>query len=53
MSRIAVFESFIGIISQIRCTRTLHATCQKFLLKYVLERLKIRKIWEIKDLQKI
>ena len=30
---------------------TLHATCQKFLLKYFLERLKIHQIHEIKDPQ--
>ena len=45
-SRTAIFE----IISRICCTRTLHAVCQKFSLKYFHERLKIHEIREIKDL---
>ena len=43
-SRIAIFEEFIEIILRIHCTRTLHAVCQKFSLKYFRERLKICKI---------
>ena len=38
------------MISRIRCTRTLHAACQNFSLKYFHEQLKIR---NIKDPQKI
>ena len=33
-SRIEIFEDFIEIISQTHCTRTPHAACQKFSLKY-------------------
>ena len=48
-SRIAIFEDFVEIISRTHCTRTLHAVCQKFLLKYFREQLEIR---EIKDPRK-
>ena len=51
-SQIAIVEEFIEIISRICCTRTLHAACQKFSLKYFHERLKIREIREIKDPRK-
>ena len=51
-SRIAIFGNFVEIILRICCTHTLHGACQKFLLKYFHERLKIREIREIKDLQK-
>ena len=47
--RIAIFEKFVEIIC---CMRTLHAMCQKFLLNYFHEQLKIRKIREIKDPRK-
>ena len=48
-SRIVIFEDFVEIILQTRCTRILHATCQKFSLKYFREQLKICEIREIKD----
>ena len=51
-SRIATFEDFVEIISRTRCTRTQHAACQKFTLKYFRERLKICEIREIKDPRK-
>ena len=38
---IAIFEDFVEIFSRICCTYTLHNVCQKFLLKYFRERLKI------------
>ena len=50
--RIVIFEDFVEIISRIRCTRTLHAACQKCSLKYFRKRLKIREIYEIKDPRK-
>ena len=43
-----IFERFVEIVSRIRCMRTLHTACHKYLLKYFRERLKIR---EIKDPQ--
>ena len=52
LSRIANFEDFLEIILLTHCTRTLHAVCQKYSLKYFREQLKIRKIREIKDLRK-
>ena len=49
-SWMVTFEDFIEIISRIHCrTRTLHTVCQKFLLKYFHELLKIHEIFEIKD----
>ena len=42
--RIAIFEDFVEISSQIRC---------KFLLKYFHKQLKIHEIRKIKDLRKI
>ena len=51
-SQIAIFEDFVEIISQIRCTHTLHATCQKFSLKYFQKQFKTREVHAIKDLQK-
>ena len=46
-SQIAGFEEFGEIISRICCMHTLHAAWQKFSLKYLHERLKIRKIRKI------
>ena len=51
-SQIVVFEDFVEVFLQIRCTRALHATRQKFLLKYFREQLKNYKICEIKDSRK-
>ena len=48
-SQIAIFEDFIETILRICCMRILHATCQKFSLKYFYELLKIHKIGKIKD----
>ena len=48
-SRIAIFD-FVEMILWIRCTRTLHAVCQKFSLKYFREWLKICEKYKIKDL---
>jgi len=39
-----VFEGFVEIIFRIRCTCTLHAECENFLLKYFCEWLKVHEI---------